>query len=241
MSVMDAERRAPAESAAFANMLALGVTLTAAGVNAYAFDPARAGSPQMLWALFAFNAALAALGIYRLHRRGEIRRRFLPVRGDITLAAVTAGVLYGGARIAGSILAAPGTPRELWIMRIYLQIGDLGAPGRKLLGAAVFVVAALEEIVWRGLLMRSLQDVTTGLRAAALSTLLYAAAHLPTLSLLRMPGAGYNPLVVLAALGCGAVWSLMVLRNGRLTPAVLAHALFSWSLIELPLWLPASG
>ena len=27
----------------------------------------------------------------------------------------------------------------------------------------------------------------------------------------------------------------------RLTPAVLSHALFTWSLIELPLWLPASG
>ena len=123
-------------------------------------------------------------------------------------------------------------------MRIYLQIGDLSAPGRNLLGAAVFTVAALEEIAWRGLVMRSMQDVTTGPRAAALTTLLYAAAHLPTVSLLRMPGAGPNPLLVVAALGCGMVWSLLVLRNGRLVPAVLAHAVFTWSLIELPLWQP---
>ena len=84
-----------------------------------------------------------------MHRRGELRARLFPVRGDITLAAVTAGVLYGTTRIAGSILAAPGSPRELWIVRIYLQIGDPTAPGHKLLGAAVFAVAALEEIAWR--------------------------------------------------------------------------------------------
>jgi membrane protease YdiL (CAAX protease family) len=44
--------------------------------------------------------------------------------------------------------------------------------------------------------------------------------------------------VVLAAFGCGMVWSLLVIRTGRLTPALLAHALFSWSIIEFPLWTP---
>lgn len=226
------------ESAAVAGASALGLMLTGAGVIAYAFSPARAGQGQMLGALGGFYAVVAGLALHFLHRRGELRRAFRLARGDITLAAVTAGVLYGATRIAGSILATPGSPRELWIMRVYLQIGDLSAPGRKLLGAAVFVVAALEEIAWRGLLMRSLQDVTTGFRAVLYTTLLYTAAHLPTLSLLAMPGAGRNPLLVLAALGCGAIWGLMVLRNGRLTPAILAHALFSWSIIELPLWQP---
>jgi uncharacterized protein len=245
MSAMDEERAASAETtprpdppgklAAMANALAIGVTLTGAGMIAYAFHPARAGQSRMLGALGGFYAVLTALALYLLYRRGELRR-LLPVRGDITLAAVTAGVLYGGARSAGLLLASPGSPRELWIMRIYLQIGDLSAPGRKLLGAAVFTVAALEEIVWRGLVMRSLQDVTGSFRAALITTLLYTAAHLPTLSLLAMPVAGYNPLVVLAAFGCGLVWSLMVLRTGRLTPAVLAHALFSWSIIEFPMW-----
>jgi hypothetical protein len=28
----------------------------------------------------------------------------------------------------------------------------------------------------------------------------------------------------------------MLLRTGRLIPSVLAHAVFTWSLIELPLW-----
>jgi membrane protease YdiL (CAAX protease family) len=230
---------APAPGApALASALAIGVTLTGAGVLAYAFDPARAGQGRMLAAIGAFYATLTAAALYRLYRRGELRRTFRPVQGDITFAAVTAGALYGGARIAASLLATPGSPRHHWIERIYIQIGLVGAPESRLLGASVFAVAALEEIVWRGLVMRSIQDVSGSFRAVAITTLLYAAAHLPTLSLLRMPPAGYNPLVVAAALGCGLVWSLMVVRNGRLTPAVLAHALFSWSIVEFPLWQP---
>ena len=224
-------------SAAVAGAAALGVTLTGAGVLAYAFNPARAGEGRMLGALGGFYALLSALALYRLHLRGELRRAFLVVRGDITMAAVSAGGLYAAARVVRALLA--GSPRELWIIRIYLQIGDLSGPGSKLLGAAVFAVAALEEIVWRGLVMRSLQDAGTGgPRAAVLTTLLYAAAHLPTLTLLRMPGAGLNPLLVAATLGCGLVWSLMALRSGRLIPSVLAHAVFTWALIEFPLWQP---
>jgi membrane protease YdiL (CAAX protease family) len=226
------------ESPAFVTAVALGVTVVSAGVLAYAFAPDRAGQPSMLVALGVFYAALAAYALVRLHRRGELARLLLPARGDITLAAVTAGVLYGATRIGGSILAPAGSPRELWIMRVYLQIGAM--PERRLLGAMVFAVAALEELVWRGLVMRLEQGIGPGLRACILTALLYAAAHLPTLGLLRMPGAGANPLVVVAALGCGLVWGLLVLRTGRLTPALLAHALFSWSLIELPLWQPSA-
>ena len=228
----------PPNAPGIVNALVIGVTLTNAGVIAYAFDPARAGQSAMLGSMAAFYAALSALALYRLHRRGELIRRFRPARGDITLAAVTAGVLYGAAHIVASLFAAPGSPRELWVVRLYLQLGDPDAPGRSLVGVAVFCVAALEEIVWRGLVMRSIQDVAGPWRAVALSTALYAAVHLPTLVSLRAPGAGYNPLVLLAALGCGLVWGLMVLRTGRLVPAILAHALFSWSIIEFPLWQP---
>jgi len=228
--------RAPTTAPTLANALALGVTLSTAGVIAYAFNPARAGQGSMLLALGAFYAALSALALFRLHRRGELSRRFRPAYGDITLGAATAGALYGSARIVGALVAPHGSPREAWIEALYHQLGNLDAPGRTLTGAAVFAVAALEEIVWRGLVMGSIQDVSGRWRAAVYTTLLYAAAHLPTMFLLRALGAGDNPLVVVAALGCGMVWSLMVLRTGRLVPAVVAHALFSWAIIELPLW-----
>jgi len=103
-------------------------------------------------------------------------------------------------------------------------------------GGAVFAVAALEEIVWRGLVMRTLEDAMGARKALLYSALLFALAHVPTAYLLRDPLVGLNPLIVLAAFGCSLVWGGLVLRTGRLVPAVLAHALFSWSMIEFPMW-----
>ena len=240
MSALDEERaREPRHawaSPALANAVAVGITLSTAGVIAYAFNPARAGQGSMLASLGVFYAVLSVPALYRLHVRGELRRRFRPAYGDITLGAATAGVLYGSARIVGALVAPHGSPREAWVEALYRQLGNPDAPGRTLTGAAVFTIAALEEIVWRGLVMGSIQDVAGPWRASAYTTVLYAAAHLPTMILLRAAGAGDNPLVVMAALGCGLVWSLMVLRTGRLLPSLVAHALFSWAIIEFPLW-----
>ncbi len=227
----------PLLSPALANAVAIGVTLTCAGVIAYAFSPERAGQPAMLLSLGAFYAVLAAAALYLLHAKGALARSFRPAWGDISLAAVTAGALHVGARIAASALASGASPRILWVRGIYEQLGDPTVLDHTLVGLAVFTVAALEEITWRGLVMGSLQRVARPWRAATITSILYAAAHLPTVALLRVPGVGFNPLLVLAALGCGMVWSALVLRTGRLLPAVLAHALFSWSIIELPLWL----
>jgi hypothetical protein len=224
------------DSKATSAAIAIGVTLGAAGVVRWAFDAARAGQASMLIALGALDAVLAAWAVARLYQKGELLARFRPAGGDITFGAVAAGALYGAARIVGSLVAAHGSPREMWLVRVYLQIGDLDE--RMIVGAAVFVVAALEEIAWRGLVMRTLEDTLGPWRALVLSSVLFAVAHAPTLFALAVPGVGPNPLLVLAALGCGLVWGAMVLRTRRLVPAVIAHALFTWSLIEFPLWRP---
>jgi uncharacterized protein len=219
-------------------LVALGVPVATGLVIDYAFDPARAGQASMLIALFALYAALATLAMVRLHRRGELRARFRPVGGDMTLGALVGLLLYGGARIFEMYVTPRGSPREAWIVRLYLQIGDPDAPGRGLASAAVLGVAALEEIVWRGLVMRTLEDAVGPFRAAVLTAVLFAIAHLPTLWLLRDPVAGLNPLVVVAALGCGLVWGLVAARTRRLVPALIAHALFSWGVVDFPLWRP---
>ena len=75
-------------------------------------------------------------------------------------------------------------------------------------------VAALEEISWRGFVYSLLEERLGTRRAWPATAVLYALAHLPTVFLLRDPFAGPNPLVVLAALGCGLVWGLIVARTG---------------------------
>jgi len=218
--------------------VSVGVTLATGIVMTFAFDLRRAGTPAMLIAIGLLYALIGAFALRRLDQRGELRSRFRPASGDFTLGAAVAGVLYGCAHLADQTIAAHGSIREAWIMRVYLQIGDPDAPNRVLVGGAVFVVAALEELVWRGLVMRTLEAVLGPRRALVITSLLFATAHLPTLYLLGDPTAGLNPLIVLAALGCGTVWGLVYLRTNRLLPALFAHALFSWAVVEFPIWRP---
>lgn len=216
---------------------AFAVTIATGAVITFAFDPARAGQASMIGSIGGLYALLTVITVARLQRRGELGERFRRMGGDVTFGAVTAGALYGAGRIGLMVLTPHGVPREAWIARVYLQIGDTAAVGRAV-GFAVLAVAALEEIVWRGLVLRTLDDALGGRRALLWSTLLFGLAHLPTVWLLRDPTAGPNPLILLAALGCSLVWGGMVLRTGRLLPSIVAHALFSWSVIEFPLWRP---
>jgi hypothetical protein len=231
-------RRPPQASSREAGLIAAGVTAATALAIAFAFHPARAGSPWMLVIIGALYAATGAATVMWLRRRGELRASLRPAYGDLTAGALMAALLYGAAMGATLLLAPRGSPREAWIMRIYLQLGDPATDARILVGGVVFVIAALEELVWRGLVMRALAGPLGRNRAWVVSSVLYAAAHAPAVFLLADPTAGLNPLLVGAAFGCGMVWGRVVLRLGRLTPALFAHALFSWAIVNFPLWHP---
>jgi hypothetical protein len=214
------------------------VTLSVAAAITFTFNPERAGQPIGLIVLGAVYAVFTAMALGRLHLRGDLRDQLRPRGGDLALGAITAALLYGIAMVAHLTLTGPGSPRTGWIMRIYLQLGDPTVGGHMLRSAAVFGVAALEEVTWRGLVMRSLEGAVGETRALLLSTLLFAVAHAPTIYLLADANAGLNPLVVSAAFGCSLVWGFIALRYRRLVPAIFAHALFSWAVVEFPLWRP---
>jgi hypothetical protein len=228
----------PPVSAREAVSVAFAVTIAAGAVLTFAFDPVRAGQPTVVGSIGALYALIALVALVRLRRRGELFESARVVRGDISLAALVAGLCYGLCRVLLPLLAPHGSPREAWVLRVYLQIGDVAASGRLAVGLAVFGVAALEEIAWRGLVLRTLEDAFGPRRALVYTTLLYGLAHAPTVFLLRDPSAGLNPLVLLAALGCGLLWGGLAVRAGRLVPSVLAHGLFTWTVIELPFWRP---
>lgn len=228
----------PPVSAREAVSVAFAVAIAAGAVITFAFDPGRAGQPVVVGSIGALYALLALFALVRLRRRGELRESLRVVRGDISLAALVAGLCYGLGRVLLPLLAPHGAPREAWLLRVYLQLGELAANGRLAVGLAVFGVAAMEEIAWRGLVLRTLEDAFGARRALLYTTLLYGLAHAPTVWLLRDPLAGLNPLLLLAALGCGLAWGALAVRAGRLVPSVLAHGLFTWTVIELPFWRP---
>jgi membrane protease YdiL (CAAX protease family) len=195
-------------------VVALGVAALAIGAARVGLDPERAGQPIVVGAFAVVYGALAIGAVLWLRRRGDARL-LRPASGDIALGATSAAVLYAGAMAARMALATAGTPREAWIVRLYLQLGV--ADALRLLGRP---------------------EATGPLfgRAVVITTALYVIANVPSVLLLRDPTAGPNPLLVLGALAGGVVWTGLYLRRGRLLPAVFSHALFSWAMVEFPLW-----
>jgi membrane protease YdiL (CAAX protease family) len=189
--------------------------------------------PAVPYVLFTVMAVL------RMRREGTLAEAMRPRSGDLTFGAIVAAMLYFGALAGRTILAPHGSAREGWLIRIYQQVGDPEVLQRHMIGVslAVVLVAALEEITWRGLVYPLLEEKIGTRRAWPATAVLYAAAHVPTALMLRDPFAGPNPLVVFAALGCGLVWGLVVARTGRLPVAIISHALFTWGVVvQFPLW-----
>ncbi|MBI4705799.1 MAG: CPBP family intramembrane metalloprotease [Deltaproteobacteria bacterium] len=181
---------------------------------------------------------LAATACWWMWRRGALRRELQPRSGDVTIGFAVALVLYGGAVFGARIVAPRGSMREWWLVRIYLHVGDPVLATGLAVALAVLLVGALEELVWRGWVMRSLARRYGPWRGWLWSSALYALAYLPAAYLLREPAAGLNPLVPLGALVGGLVWGFAATRAGRLAPAAFAHGLLVWGLCEYPLWRP---
>jgi membrane protease YdiL (CAAX protease family) len=217
---------------------AVAVVLVAAAMS-LAMRPAVSGTLLVLLVPAAPYALLTIFAVLRMKENGTLSEKLRPRAGDLTFGAIVTVMLFFGALAGRTLLAPHGSVREGWIMRIYLQLGDPETLQRRMLavGLAVGAVAALEEISWRGLVYPALEEKLGTRRAWPATASLYAAAHIPTMILLRDPFAGPNPLVVLAALGCGLVWGLVVARTGRLPVAIISHALFTWGVaIQFPLW-----
>ncbi|RYE95045.1 MAG: CPBP family intramembrane metalloprotease [Myxococcales bacterium] len=215
--------------------------LVIAGASSVAFAIERAGQPIVLWSLLLANALLAAVSLWRMWRDGTLLDLFRWRRGDITLGFLVALGLAACTFAGRQMVAPPGTSADSWVVRLYLQLGP--PPASRQAGVAfllaIVAVTVAEEVVWRGMVQQILEEkfgVRVGWIAAAV---LYALAHLPTLWLMAMPPVGKNPLVMLAALFCGAVWGFLVARKQRLAPALVSHAIFTYALTaQFRLWTP---
>ncbi len=208
----------------------VGVVMVATGLG---FQLAYGATP-LFWLIVGVPIlALAAYAAFRLGRDGELSDLMRPSWGDFTKGVFGAVVLYALAVAFVRIVTPPGSGRDAWLMRVYLQFGDPSEMRAHLfvLGFAICIVSAAEEIIWRGFVTRLLAERVGSHRAWVYASLLYALAHAPTLWALGDPRLGPNPVVVVAALGGGLVWGGMARSYGRLPPVMLAHAAFDWCVI----------
>lgn len=209
-------------------VVALAVVLTGAG-HAYALRPELAGTTQMWLALGLPYVLLGALAVQRFFQDGVLLDRLMPRWGDASIGVVSTGVLLAASWAARAAVAPPDSPRHLWLLELYEQVGPSDAVQRSMaLTVAVLVIASLEELTWRGLVLDTLSDVLGSRRAWLLAWLLHPLALLPTAYTMRDDFAGFNPLLPFAALGAGLVWTFLAARLGRLTPGIFAHAAFTY-------------
>lgn len=219
----------------------LPVVLLIMAASTFSFDPLRAGTPGVFAAMVVANVAAGIWAGLWAHREGLISDWITPRWGDITAALVLGVVTFAGAWAFLRFVAPSGTPREVWLARVYLQVGGPDVLRSRLTSAFVGIVlaAAAEEMVWRGYVTARLESTFGSRRAWMVSAVLYALAHAPTAWLLRDTVVGPNqvlgpnPVVVLGALGLGILYGGVVRVTGRLIPLILAHALFDWAAIVM--------
>ncbi len=220
----------------------IAVAVVLAGASSYlAFSPDRSGSVAF-WALaLGPTVALAAVTAVWARREGLLAEWLSPGWGDFTRGVLGAVGLFLAAWGVTHVLAPVGSPREIWLVSLYGQIGDprvlqAHAP---LVAAAIALAALAEEIVWRGTVTQLLAERVGSRFAWVWAAGLYALALAPTAWALRAGGGagGLNPMLVIAAAGGGLVWGGMARKFGGLVPSILAHALFDWAVVMMfPFW-----
>ena len=218
----------------------LAVALTAAA-SYFAFASDRSGT-LAFWGIAAAPAiTLGALSAVWAVREDYRREWLTPKWGDMTTAVVGGAALYAAAWLFVRTVAPVGSPREVWLVPLYGQIGD-----PRVLQAHAGIVAAWDRSrgAWRG--ARVARDGHAPARRAGRFRArrgsglpgLHAVAYTPTLFALRA-GDQLNPVLVVAAAGGGLFWGGMARVTGRLLPVVLAHAVSACAVVMmLPLWGP---
>jgi membrane protease YdiL (CAAX protease family) len=220
--------------------LAAAVLLTGVGLYA-AFLPDRSGT-LAFWDLAVAPSVALALVAAPWARREELLREWLSPRwGDFSRGLAGAVVMFGAAWAFCHVVTPVGSPREIWLVTLYGQLGDpavLHAHGGQVAGV-ILLAAVAEELVWRGMVTQLLADAV-GTRTAWLwAAALYALAVAPTAWSLRAGNGPPDPVLVVGALGAALVWGFMARALGRLAPSILAHALFNWAVLMMfPFWGP---
>lgn len=196
-----------------------------------------------LWIVHGVGVALAAaLAVYLLHDDGILRGVFEYKPGDPALAMLAALGFYTATVGLVNVWLAPDEllricgPHGAWVPRpdvhgisalgewlrdracaAYFRSAGVRGPLR---GLAVVLIAAAEEVAWRGGVQQALSERLGSTRGWLAATALFGLAQL---------GTGNVPLALLALCG-GFLWGGLYLWRGRLLPAVASHVVFSWAL-----------
>jgi uncharacterized protein YbjT (DUF2867 family)/membrane protease YdiL (CAAX protease family) len=171
--------------------------------------------PRM--ALVEGITTIAAVALLRLPWRELLRVRVPAVVGGLLGALVLwcAGAL--AIALLGSL--APALLAEL--PTIYAFTTELPS---SLAIVAMLAIVVAEDIVWRGVVTLRAVASFGAVRGCVAAGTLFAIAHVTS----------GPPLLWLAALGCGTLWSAVAVRTRSLVPVIVMHA--GWDTLVMFVW-----
>ena len=153
-------------------------------------------------ALSAWTLGPRLRGLFTITARG--------VAAAVALGALLVAATHLGFRVLG--YACPAL--AVTVRSLYISI-DLGA-SRLALAALTTLIVIGEELIWRGVAIDAAR-MRSKLAVGAISVALYVLPQLP----------GHVPVLIVAATGLGAIFAAQRLVTGRITDAILTHAIWS--------------
>jgi membrane protease YdiL (CAAX protease family) len=207
------------------------VVVTAAALG-FALRPELSGKENvwLMWGAVGIpHLALAGLAAARMWQDKTLLKRLEPRWGDLSIGIVVAAILMFGSWGTRELLTPTDSQRLAWLYQVYSQLGSPEVIQRSYaLTATILAVAALEEVIWRGYVLDQFNERISKRYGWLVTALLYAATTIPTVFTLADPVAGPNPLLLIAALGCGLFWSFTANIVGRLPPVMISHMVFTY-------------
>ena len=201
--------------------------------------PGLAGAPDAPGALLIAGVALAqALGALLVGawatspRRGRggrglavevgLRLRAVDVAAGAVLALVAVPVL--GILIGVLVAAGLLELRDVDNTSLLFAGAERGTDFLLVAASAALLAPLWEEVLFRGLLLRSLGRRLGTVPAVVLSSVAFGLLH-------AQPGRGFALVLVTGALG--VLFAVVTVRAGRLGPAIVAHAVFNGTTVLL--------
>ena len=176
--------------------------------------------PMNFWLMMSFATSLLIL-LSIIWGRPLLQWKELSFK-NAALGVASAALLYG-IFWAGNILLPYFIPNHAEDLNtIYANKGSLSPAFVALL--LFFPIGFGEELFWRGFIQNKLALKCGKWAALFITTGVYAAVHIPTM----------NPVLILAALVCGAFWGSIYLLTGSIVPVLISHML--WDMSVFVLW-----
>jgi len=204
--------------------LALAIACAVTLLNGISLRSATVFQPLWWLPLIVGYTLLGSFALFRLHKQQRLRALCAVRSGDISIGVLLGFGLLVAAWVIKTRLIPVESGREGWLVQIQTLMASLAGPVPVVVSQLWLTL--MEEIVWRGMLAHEIKAKMGQRKALPLAISLYAASALPTVWTLADPFTGPNPLLLLAALGAGLIWTALSLMSGRLIAVWVSHVVF---------------